>query len=133
MISRKGNKEDAPYFSKEALRWLEKYLEIRESCYKPQKNEKALFLAISCGDSNGSRMHWRTFQDIVKKYGKAYGKPGLTTHGLRHSFASKYIENPASTLPSLQTQLGHSAITTTQTYTHTSEEQQKAGVDRVTR
>lgn len=133
LISRKGNKEDAPYFSKEALGWLEKYLEIRESYYKPQKNEKALFLAISTGDSNGSRMHWRTFQDIVKKYGKAYGKPGLTPHGLRHSFASKYIENPDSTLPSLQTQLGHSAITTTQTYTHTSEEQQKAAVDRVTR
>ncbi|RJL09093.1 hypothetical protein EGH10_12865 [Brevibacillus laterosporus] len=43
------------------------------------------------------------------------------------------MENPDSTLPSLQTQLGHSAITTTQTYTHTSEEQQKAAVDRVTR
>ncbi|QIC05084.1 tyrosine-type recombinase/integrase [Brevibacillus sp. 7WMA2] len=59
--------------------------------------------------------------------------PGLTPHGLRHSFASKYIENQDSTLPPLQTQLGHSAITTTQTYTHTSEEQQKASIDCVTR
>ncbi|MDH4619846.1 tyrosine recombinase XerS [Brevibacillus sp. AY1] len=131
LINRKGNKEDAPFFSIEALYWLEKYLEVREVRYIPDKNETALFL--SAGKTHGKRLHWRTFQEIVKKYGAAYGKPSLTVHGLRHSFASKYIEDPESTLPSLQTQLGHSSITTTQTYTHTSEDQQRSSVDRVTR
>ncbi|MDC0764918.1 tyrosine recombinase XerS [Brevibacillus sp. AG] len=133
LINRKGNKEDAPFFSPEALYWIKRYLEIRESRYKPEKNDRALFLAKVTGQSNGKRIHWRTFQESVKKYGAAFGKPGLTVHGLRHSFASKFIEDPNSTLPSLQTQLGHSSITTTQTYTHTSEEQQRASVDRVTR
>ncbi|MFD2117812.1 tyrosine recombinase XerS [Paenibacillus yanchengensis] len=119
-VYRKGDNNDdfktPVYFRTDAIDYLQSYLDLRELHYKAPRREKALFLAIANGSKEGARMSKRAIQVMVLKYAKHFGKPYLSVHKLRHSFATDYyLQND---LYKTQEQLGHASPETTQIYAH---------------
>jgi site-specific recombinase XerD len=111
----KGNKTRVVFLSDEAIKWINKYLDIRKDNFSP------LFIRYSQGvDKNGEKMRFSvsSIERMVKGYGKQAGITlNLTPHVLRHSFATDLMLNGAD-LRSVQEFLGHTNIATTQIYTH---------------
>nr|WP_245864592.1 tyrosine-type recombinase/integrase [Paenibacillus donghaensis] len=130
-VLRKGDKEQYVYFSQQALLDLESYRKIRESRYAPEKSSNYLFLAAPVGRKGTSRrLTPRAIEKLVEKYANAFGKPALTVHSLRHSFATRYhLEN--NDVPRLRNQLGHSSIQTTMIYTHLSDQEMRNAVNNM--
>ncbi|WP_088034206.1 tyrosine recombinase XerS [Evansella clarkii] len=117
-VIRKGSKEQYVYFSEQAKIDLEEYLKIRTERYELDKSFKALFAAAPMGKKGTTRrLTARSVEKMVEKYATAFGKPALSVHKLRHSFATRYqMEN--NDIPKLRRQLGHSSVQTTMIYTH---------------
>nr|WP_280921431.1 tyrosine-type recombinase/integrase [Paenibacillus sp. 1182] len=106
-------------------------MQIRESRYIPEKNESFLFIAAPIGRKGKSRrLTQRSIEKLIEKYALAFGKPALTVHSLRHSFATRYhLEN--NDVPRLKNQLGHSSIQTTMIYTHLTDEEMRNAVNNM--
>ncbi|WP_040948770.1 tyrosine recombinase XerS [Gorillibacterium massiliense] len=131
-VYRKGKNDDTfktpVYFRMDALEDLTRYLEQRSVHYKAPKKEKALFLAIPNGEQAGKRMTKRAIQEMVIKYAKRFGKPFLSVHKLRHSFATDYyLQND---LYRTQEQLGHASPDTTQIYAHLTDKTMSTAIDK---
>ncbi|NBC68257.1 tyrosine recombinase XerS [Paenibacillus sacheonensis] len=131
-VYRKGKNDETfktpVYFRQDALRDMQHYLSLRDSQYKAPKREKALFLAIANGKNEGSRMTKRAIQAMVIKYAKRFGKPYLSVHKLRHSFATDYYLR--NDLYKTQEQLGHASPETTQIYAHLTDKTMSEAIDR---
>lgn len=114
----KGNKERIIPYGKSLAKQLDKYLLYRSE--KTCKSDK-LFVTLSGGD-----MELEDVYNVVHHYLKDI--PGLVRRGphvLRHTFATELLNNGAD-LPAVKELLGHSSLSTTVKYTHTSFEQLKA-------
>lgn len=113
----KGSKERLVPIGKVAIKWVREYqLKIRPKLAKIDSGD---FLFLSRLGKKLTRMSvWK----IVKKYALSAGiKKEIHPHTLRHSFATHLLEG-GSDLRSVQEMLGHASITTTQIYTHISNE-----------
>lgn len=107
------------HFNSTAKADLEKYLNMREEVYKPQKEEPALFLSLPNGKEYGSRMTKRAIQAMVIKYGVHFGMPNLTTRQLAHSFGIEHLRN--SNIVQTKHQLAQRGIESTEKYQYLSE------------
>lgn len=130
-VFRKGNNDGSfktrVFFRQEALEDLQSYLAIRETRYHADKKQKALFLTVPNGKKQGQMMSKRAIQEMVIKYAKRFGKPYLSVHKLRHSFATDYyLQND---LYKTQEQLGHASPDTTQIYAHLTDKTMSEAID----
>ncbi len=114
----KGDKERVVPLGKAAMAALRSYLARRDELLKPHSPadaEEAVFLS-----SHGKRISVRSLQLLVKRHGVASaGRADLHPHALRHSCATHLLDGGAD-LRSIQELLGHTSLSVTQRYTHTS-------------
>ena len=79
--------------------------------------------------NRGERLTRDRIRQIIKERARAAGLPeNVYPHILRHSFATHLLENGAD-LRVIQDMLGHASLSTTQIYTHTSNEQLRRAAD----
>lgn len=113
----KGSKERILPIHKNSKIVLENYINIYRPKFTKLKNEKSLFL-----NRLGKKMSRQGFWFILKNYANKLNlKDKIYPHIFRHSFATHLLHGGAS-LRHVQVLLGHSSITTTQIYTHLSDD-----------
>lgn len=127
-VKGKGGKVRVVFLDQNAKDAIDKYLKAR--------NDNSEYLFISYGHTNNQLkivncklkidpMTPRSVQRMVKKYATAAGvTKNITPHVLRHSFATDLLRSGAD-IRAVQTLLGHSSITTTQIYTHVTDQHLK--------
>lgn len=112
----KGSKERIVYYGEYTEDTLKEYLKDREEILKTNESE---FLFVS--KESGSLTPRRVAQIIDSIIKLISIKNNVTPHTLRHSFAT-HLLNHGADLRSVQELLGHSSLSTTQIYTHVSNE-----------
>jgi integrase/recombinase XerC len=123
----KGRKERIVPLGDHAQRALRNYLVKRDNQIAKLGGAKAGKLARGAVflSSRGTRISPRAVQHaIVTLLGAVDEGAGLSTHSLRHTFATHMVDGGAD-LRAVQELLGHASISTTQIYTHTSVERLK--------
>ncbi len=125
MVRGKGQKDRPVFVSQHAAEQVENYLQAR------QDSLPALFLSYSRRSTKPTvsgdyrRLSARSIQRMISHYARLAGiTKHVSPHTMRHSFATDLLMNGAD-LRSVQSLLGHSSISTTQVYTHVTDQHLK--------
>ncbi|HKO99891.1 MAG TPA: site-specific tyrosine recombinase XerD [Pyrinomonadaceae bacterium] len=116
----KGSKERRVPVGKSAIHWLQRYASVKAAYgQSPFPN---LFL------HRGKPLTRQQAWSIIKRYADTAGLDDVSPHTLRHSFATHLLQHGADSR-SVQALLGHSDISTTQIYTHMTNQHLRAAYD----
>ena len=118
----KGSKERRVPIGKSATHWLQLYIGVRARSGKAHRPH--LFL-----NSLGAPLHRNVAWAMIKRHAARAGLDRVSPHTLRHSFATHLLQHGADSR-SVQALLGHSDISTTQIYTHITDNQLRSTYDR---
>lgn len=123
----KGSKERIVPLGGSAVRALRRY-QLRHAERIRQMDgadTRPVFLS-----ERGGRLSRRQLQSIVRGFLERIAEDaGLSTHSLRHSFATHLLDAGAD-LMAVKELLGHASLSTTRIYTHTSKERLKRVYDQ---
>ncbi|HLD22106.1 MAG TPA: tyrosine-type recombinase/integrase [Patescibacteria group bacterium] len=118
----KGSKLRVVFLNDISRVWIKKYLDTRED------TSMFLFVSHDRAKGKGNRKQEdkpltpRSIERLIERYSKRAGMTKkVTPHTMRHSFATDLLQNGAD-IRSVQAMLGHSSITTTQIYTHVTDQ-----------
>ena len=126
-VTRKGGKRDSVNVAGFAKPYLEQYLEIRQTRYKAEKQDTALFLTEYRGIPN--RIDASSVEKMVGKYSQDF-KIRVTPHKLRHTLATRLYDATKSQVL-VSHQLGHASTQVTDLYTHIVNDEQKNALDKL--
>jgi len=116
-VTGKGDKERIVFFGDYALKYLKMYLNRSRSILLNGKKEDILLL-----NKDGNPITARGIEVVIDKIvNEASLKHNISPHVIRHTFATDMLNNGAD-LKSVQELLGHSSLSTTQIYTHITNE-----------
>jgi site-specific recombinase XerD len=115
----KGKKVRVVFLSDTAKELLSQYLKSRSYNLTSLQDYQDIPLFVS---NRGGRLTARSIERMVKKCANLAGiTKKVSPHTLRHSFATDLLIAGAD-IRSVQSMLGHSSITTTQVYTHVTDQ-----------
>ncbi len=106
----KGNKERKVPLGKSAVEWVKSHLAKRRK--REHIEIRNLFVSSDLRPINR-----QTIFRFIKEYAEKAGLEDISPHTLRHSFATHLLQHGADSR-SVQAMLGHADISTTQIYTH---------------
>ncbi len=112
----KGNKERGLYISDRVMEIYKEWLFYRKNMFGvPKENEEYIFLSTK--RTPISNMH---INRIIKDYCKRAGidKERLSSHKLRHTFATLMLHEAGLELEQVSELMGHSSCNTTKRYTN---------------
>lgn len=114
----KGGKERVVPMGEAAMKWVNRYLERARPSILGRARDDSLFVT-----SRGGSMTRQNFWSLIKKLALVSGidTAKIKPHVVRHSFATHLLERGAD-LRVVQAMLGHADISTTQIYTHVTNE-----------
>lgn len=110
----KGAKERSVPYGLPAEQALDRWLRHGRPALLSPASGTALVLGV-----RGGRLGPTSVRRLVAGYAQANALPPISPHGVRHSAATHLLEGGAD-LRSVQEFLGHSALSSTQIYTHVS-------------
>lgn len=114
-VTGKGDKERLVPISPQATQWVDRYLQEARPKLLKRVQPKNVFVNFHGGPMTRQGI-WKNLKAYIASIGT---EKDVTPHTLRHSFATRLLENGAD-LRVVQELLGHSDISTTQIYTHLS-------------
>ena len=125
VVTGKGSKQRKIYLNDACRQALKNYLAVRPRDVKA-KDSGALFLS-----RNRNRLSVKTVQAMVYKRLKeaGLGDREMSVHKLRHTAATLMYQHGHTDVRVLKDILGHEDLSTTQIYTHISDEQMQRAVD----
>lgn len=121
-IRGKGGKIRVVFLSPDARQAIQEYMERRKD------NAPQLFIRHDRAgkqkiDEDGKPLTARSVERMIHRYAQLAGiTKHVSPHTMRHSYATDLLRNGAD-LRSVQALLGHASITTTQVYTHVTDQQ----------
>ncbi len=124
-VTGKGNKQRIVYLNDACREAILAWLAVRPQDVKAQ-HKKALFVS-----RNRNRLNLKTVQWLVYKRLKEAGLEGkhMSVHKLRHTAATLMYQHGHTDVRVLKDILGHEDLSTTQIYTHLSDEQMQKAAD----
>lgn len=120
LVHGKGNKERLVFFYESLVPIIEEYTKVVRPELLGDNRHDFLFT-----NNRGNQISPRGVQYALNKQAKLAGlRQKVHPHMLRHSFATHLLDNGAN-LRVVQSLLGHESLSTTQIYTHVSQEKLK--------
>jgi len=118
IVRGKGSKDRPVFISESAANKVQLYLDSRQDALDPLFINNSRNTGDQSNDGDYRRLTPRSIQRIIDKHKTLAGiTKHVTPHTLRHSFATDLLMNGAD-LRAVQGLLGHADISTTQIYTH---------------